>query len=192
MMSRRRCGNATAFPSSCLSLFGISLPGVCIVLWEHVKHQKALSPDIPTLVPDTKHCEVPKVLGAPNQHSATSQLKLGKQASASASPLGFLKNFFPLAVPLEHSAVAAAIQLSRWGTLAPYPMQIMLPRTFVWWQTHNLKILLMNCTEEPFGAWSCVRGSHVCLYKSGTQLGLCSSNYATLFHGCSQGYLRSF
>lgn len=54
MMSRRRCGNATAFPSSCLSLFRISLPGVCIVLWEHVKHQKALSPDIPTLVPDKK------------------------------------------------------------------------------------------------------------------------------------------
>lgn len=113
MMSWRQGGNATAFPSSCLSLFGISLPGVCIVLWEHVKHQKALSPDIPTLVADTKHCEVPEVLGAPNQHSATSQLELSKQASASASPPGFFFFFFPLAVPLEHSAISAAIQLSR-------------------------------------------------------------------------------
>lgn len=118
MMSRRRGGNTTAFPSSCLSLFGISLPGACIVLWEHVKHQKALSPDIPTLVPDTKHCEVPKVLGAPNQHSATSHLKLSKQASASAGPLGFFFFFSPccFAWALGHSRSHSAVTLRHIGT----------------------------------------------------------------------------
>lgn len=120
MMSRRQCANATAFPSSCLSLFGISLPGVCIVLWEHVKHQKALSPDIPTLVPDTKHCEVPKVLEAPNQHSATSQLELGKQASASAGPLGFFIFIFSpccSAWALGRSRSHSAVTLRHIGAL---------------------------------------------------------------------------